>query len=383
MSNVFDYLAWRGDLLFRQSPFNEVDGAILARFAYAPFECMETPIGDRKVSIKEAANSLLEHPDIEDEVLLKIDLRLIESIAESERFNDLKIFAYENVYDIETQTQFSAITVQLDKGWYFVAFRGTDATFIGWKEDFNMSFLCPVPSQEMAVRYLNKVGGQLNGKLIVGGHSKGGNLSVYSSAFCEQEIQRRIAAIYNFDGPGFDKSILSTEGYQNICDRIQTFIPQSSIVGMLLEHEESYIIVHSDQTINVFQHDVLSWNVERNHFEYLETVTNASKFIDSTLKAWIADMTPEQREQFIDAIYSIVSQTNLQSFKELNNNYIASAKAITNSIKNLDEDTRQAVIKALLSLAKCAKGVIADSIKKNIINGNDAKSIDTTEKKDL
>lgn len=382
MSNIFDYFTWRGDLILQQEPFNEVDGAVLARFAYAPFDSIEQQINSGQMTVKSAVDILLARPDTKEKVLMKIDLKLLENIAGSERYKDMKLLAYENVFDVDQQVQFSVITIQLDSDTYFVSFRGTDSTFVGWKEDFNMSFLCPVPSQEMAVRYLNKVGRQLNGKLIVGGHSKGGNLSVYSSAFCEPEIQKRIAAIYNFDGPGFDKSVLSTEGYQNICDRIQTFIPQSSIVGMLLEHEESYIIVHSDQAINVLQHDVLSWNVERNHFEYLETVTNTSKFIDSTLKAWIADMAPEQREQFIDAIYSIVSQTNIQSFKELNNNYIASAKAITSSIKNLSEDTRQAVIKALLSLAKCAKGVIADSFRKNAGNSDDIKSIGSPENKD-
>ena len=150
-----------------------------------------------------------------------------------------------------------------------------------------------------------------------------------------------------------------------------------------MEHEEEYTIVHSAQAINILQHDVLSWDVRRNHFEYLETVTNSSKFIDTTLKAWIADMAPEQREKFIDTIYSIISETNLQSFKDINNNnYIASAKAITNSIKNLDDDTRQAVIKALLSLAKCAKDVIADSFRKNTGIPENVKSIGSAEHKD-
>ncbi len=383
MSNVFDYLAWRGDLLLEQEPFNEVDGAILARFAYAPFELMQDSVNDVPASIKDAARSLLVHPDIESKVLMKIDLKLLANIAESERFQNMKIFAYENVYDVETQVQFSAVTIQLDSDLYFVAFRGTDSTFIGWKEDFNMSFICPVPSQEMAVKYLDKIAKTVNGRFIVGGHSKGGNLSVYASAFCEPSFQERIDAIYNFDGPGFDKSILSTDGYKNICDRIKTYIPQSSIVGLLLEHEEEYTIVHSTQAINVLQHDILSWEIQRNHFEYLETVTNSSKFIDSTLKAWIADMAPEQREKFIDAVYLIISQTNMQSFKDLNNNnYIASAKAITNSIKNLDDDTRQAVIKALLSLAKCAKDVIADSFRKNTGSPEDIKSIGSAENKD-
>ena len=33
MANVFDYLAWRGDLPFSAAPFNAVDSLILSRLS--------------------------------------------------------------------------------------------------------------------------------------------------------------------------------------------------------------------------------------------------------------------------------------------------------------------------------------------------------------
>lgn len=226
-----------------------------------------------------------------------------------------------------------------------------------------MSFVCPVPAQKMAVQYLEKIAKNNKGNFIVSGHSKGGNLAVYAAAFCDNSIQKRIDSVYNYDGPGFSENILSETGYKAICNKITTFVPQSSIVGLLLGHEEKYIIVRSTQTIKVMQHDVYSWVVKRKNFEHLETITNGSKFIDATLKSWVASMSMEQREKFADAIYTVLAETNVQSFKELSDNWFVSAKAIIKSLKNLDDETKTAVIKTLKSLISSTKSGIIRTIK--------------------
>lgn len=129
------------------------------------------------------------------------------------------------------------------------------------------------------------------GSSWLGGHSKGGNLAVYAAAFCPAALQERIAAVYNNDGPGFDADVIALPGYQRICARVQTFVPQSSIVGMLLEHEEAYTIIHS--TGDGFgQHNLYTWEVLRDRFVTLETVTNGSRFLDRTLKQWLAGLEP-------------------------------------------------------------------------------------------
>lgn len=361
MSDIFDYLYWRGDLTLTQVAFNEIDALILSRLSYVPFDRIALHTTGSSISIYDAATSLLELPDIKQSVLWKYDIDLLQALSKSERYHAAFLTNYVNQIDENTQKQFSAVTIQLDKDLNFISFRGTDNTLIGWKEDFNMSFTCPVPAQESAVKYLETVSALLDGNLIVGGHSKGGNLAVYASAFCTQKTQKRIISIYNFDGPGFDKRVLSTPQYEQICSRTTTFIPQSSIVGLLLEHEEQYIIVKSLQKTGFLQHDIYSWTVERNHLCYLNQVTNSSKFIDHTLKGWVSDMTPKQREQFVDTLYSIIQQTNAHTWRELSDNWFASAKIIHTSIKNLDESTQKMIVQSLSLLVKNIKTSIKKS----------------------
>ena len=167
-------------------------------------------------------------------------------------------------------------------------------------------------------------------------------------------MQRRIGAVYNFDGPGFDGTVLTQEGYRRVCDRIQTYVPQSSVVGMLLGHEEKYTIVHSEQTF-LQQHDTYSWEVRGKGFHCLDTVDSSSRFVDYTLKAWLAEMTPAQREQFVDAIYEVMRQTNARTLRQMNENWFATATSMLRSAKNMDEETRQAVTHALGLLVRAAR----------------------------
>lgn len=355
ITNIFDYFTWRGDLTLEHSDFNEIDGVILARLAYLPFEKIMEQQSMNPVKIAFAAKAFLELPDIDLIVLMKEDVRLLASLAESPRFQNMEILMYVNQIDTETQTQFSVITVRIDENRYFISFRGTDNTLIGWKEDFNMSFVCPVPAQELALHYVEKIARSVSGRLIIGGHSKGGNLAVYASSCCSDDVQERIEKVYNYDGPGFDDKILLTEGYKKICRRVSTFVPQSSIVGMLLGHEEEYTIVHSAQVGGIWQHDTYSWEIKRDRFVYLESVNNSSRFIDYTLKTWVENLDYSQREKFVDTIYTVISETNATTLRELGDNWFSSAVTVLKSVKNLDEATRSAVTEALLLLARSAK----------------------------
>ena len=353
MTDMFDYLLWRGDLAIEKDSFNEVDGIIMAALSYIPFELIKEHM-EGKISLGKAAELILEIPDIEEKLLFKKDYRLLCEVIKSERFKNILLSGYENFINTETQTQFSAITATLEKKLHCVCFRGTDDNLIGWKEDFNMAFVSPVPGQKSAVKYLEKSAGRLSGKLIVCGHSKGGNFAIYASAFCKKTVKRRIEHIYNYDGPGFTPEILESEGYKSICKKIRTFVPQSSVVGMLLEHEDDFTIV-SSHNIGLLQHGYYSWEVEGRGFVCLEEVTNNSKVIDRTLKKWLYEMSNEQRENFIEAIYGIVEKTNATTIKELTDNWFSSAIVILRSVKNLDEPTRKAVNQALGEFVRCAR----------------------------
>ena len=356
MANILDYLDWRGDLTLAERGFNEVDNLLMAELCFLDFSGIVPADFSASVSLPEAMQKYdAARPQETMGVLVPEQIpELGHKMAASRRFSDLTLCAYVSRTDEETQTQFSALTALLSDKTAYIAFRGTDDTIVGWKEDFNMAFTCPVPAQRLAARYAASAMLRFPGEFLLGGHSKGGNFAVYAAAFCGDEIQDRIEAVYNYDGPGFDSKVLSEPGYQRICQKIQTFVPQSSVVGMLLGHEEKYTIVHSEQTF-LQQHDTYSWEVLQKHFHYLDTVDNSSRFVDYTLKAWLAQMTPAQREQFVDAIYEVMRQTNAHTLHQMNENWLASAASILKSAKNMDEETRQAVTHVaglLLSSAK-------------------------------
>ena len=354
MTDLFDYLFWRGDLPMEQIPFNQVDGMILSRFAYVPFEYFAEPLPRRFVSLREMAGPAEEDQALQTEQRWRLrDRELLGALAESRRFGDLTAGFFDSKLDEVLQTQFAAITVRLAEGLTAVIFRGTDNTVVGWKEDLDMSYRCPVPGQKMAEEYVRKVAERVKGRLILCGHSKGGNLAVYAGAFCGRDVQERIDAVYNYDGPGFYGDVLQTEGYRCIQDRIHTFVPQFSVVGMLLGHPEGHTVVHSDES-GLGQHDVYSWEVHGPAFVCLETVTGGSQFVAGTIREWTEDMSPEQFEQFVQVIYSVLTDTSFHTMREMRENWFDTARSFVRSVTDMDETARAAAMEALKMLARSA-----------------------------
>ncbi len=350
MANIFDYIFWRGDLDFDFQPFNELDGLVLCRLSYLPCDGV---LGSEPMTLPELYAALEAQLDIESRLIRPDDIRLLAEASASKRFCGIRAYNYVNQIDFESQTQFSAVCYILADGRRFIAFRGTDTTLVGWKEDFNMAFICPVPAQLTAVKYLKHAAAESRAPLILGGHSKGGNLAVYAGAFCPPAVQERVELIYNFDGPGFDQKILDTPGYDAICPRVRTFVPQSSVVGMLLGHEEQYTVVHSQES-GLTQHNIYTWDVERETLKYLDTVTRGSRFIDRTLKDWLAAMSMEQRAVLVDTVYEAMQRTGARTVPELKANWFGSTRAIIRAAGALPEDDRKMMLKTLRLLMQSA-----------------------------
>lgn len=220
-----------------------------------------------------------------------------------------------------------------------------------------MSYLCPIPGQITAAEYVHRMAALTEGRLILCGHSKGGNLAVYAGAFCGEEIQERIDAVYNYDGPGFFEDVLQSGGYRGICGKIHTFIPQFSVVGMLLGRGEKSSVVHSTEN-GLHQHDMYSWEMRGPGFVHLGTVTGGSRFVDSALTGWIAEMTPEQFELFADAIYKVMEDTNAKTLHQMRENLFDTVVSIVHSVGDMDEDTRRAVMECVkLLVINAGRGV--------------------------
>lgn len=352
MSNILDYIDWRGDLSFKNDKFNEIDNLILSRVAYFYFDGIIKD--DETISLNEAYSRFQNLDQSKVRILQKEDMDLFPAVAKSRRYGSLRLKNYVNNRDLSEEKQFSAISIILPDNTAYISFRGTDNTLIGWKEDFNMSFMKLIPAQKAAKDYLNKVAGDITGMLRVGGHSKGGNLAIYAAAFCNNDIKDRIIAVYNNDGPGFFEEIIETPNYQSIVPKIHTYIPQSSIIGRLLNHAEKCNIVKSTQ-VGIYQHDLYSWQLMGNEFIKLEEVTKESEFIDKTLKSMLKEVDEQQREKFWMTMFEILSSTNAETLAQIRENWFSNSKIFYETYKNLDDESKKIInttLKSLLSIAK-------------------------------
>lgn len=351
MPNILDYLDWRGDLPFVIAPFNKVDNLILSQLSYVNFNNIIPGImNDDYILMKDAGKLYMEANPLEK--MKKGDVEaigrynLIEKLSLSRRYKNAKLLNYISILDEKNEKQFSAMCIQLGDNSMYVAFRGTDDTITGWKEDFNMTLAMPVPSQLEAVNYLNIVGSENNMKLRVGGHSKGGNLAIYAAINCEDDIKMRIRKIYNNDGPGFTQDIIDSNEYQSLLNKIITIVPEYSLFGLMFEHRECYMIVKSSEN-GIMQHDPLSWQVIGNDFKYVQTVCKGSMVLNTSLTNWINSLTDEEKYNFIEVIYKVIKSSGCTSVSDFRNSTVKYAPAVLKEYSSLDSNTKDMAIKAL------------------------------------
>ena len=308
MADIFEYLTWRGDIPFSAMGPNPVDGLIFSTLVYVNFSAVTPHTPYSRVPLSRAVMLLLADAEVTKKIRVDRDLELLAAVAASERYKHVEIGFYRDIFIPEEDTQFAAMTFFLNDGSAYSAFRGTDYSLVGWKEDFNMSFLDHIPAQRLAVEYLKDLASIFTGPLHLGGHSKGGNLAIYAAAMAGEAIQDRIMDVRNFDGPGFMEHVLEHPGYDRIVPKCRTYLPQSSFFGMLLEREEPHTIIKSRQ-IGLLQHEPYSWEIMAADF-IPDTQTPDSVFIGKTMKSWLASMSNQERNEFFDAVFGLLMTDN-------------------------------------------------------------------------
>ncbi len=355
MANIFDYIKWRGDLTFSQDPFNAVDALVFSALTYIRY------VGDVEAQpriptpVKEAADALFAMPDYESRARAQHDLDLLHLAAQSRRFGESRICLYRDEFIPEQETQFAAMTFLLDEGSMVLAFRGTDNSLVGWKEDFNMTFQQTIPAQRLAAQYTRDVALEFSNPMHLAGHSKGGNLAVFAAARSSPMVQARILSVSSNDGPGFTKYLMGDPGYLAMVPKINTYIPQSSVIGMLLEHEEPYTVIRS-KTVGILQHDPYSWEVLGREFIPVQEVTETSAFLDATIKTWFAEMTNLERNQLVDVMFTLLGTGGVENALD-----IFQPKNIRTYIKTLSSDVnlRRVLSTEFLGLMDAAKRTYA------------------------
>lgn len=359
--NILDYLDWRGDLLFEERPFNEVDNLILSELVYLNMDGLvpadpndSIPLPELLVRYKAAG---YDQSDI-----LNDPLPLLEKAASAERFSRVRVGRYVNRIDSDQVLQFAAATFYLNNALY-IAFRGTDNTITGWREDFNFAYMDETPGQSESVAYVNAVAKDTSCPIWIGGHSKGGNFAVYAASFCDRQIRDRILKVYSNDGPGFVHSVVDSENYASILSRTEKIIPESSLVGILLSGMERRRVVKSSAN-GILQHNPYSWDILGARFDYADARSPSSIFWDEALSRWMDTLSDTEKADLVSAIFDSLEASGVSTLSGLKENLFSAGSAFLDSIKKISPKEQESVGGAVGKLFAAGRDTLYENLKK-------------------
>ena len=360
--DILSYLEWRGDISIARLPLCEADYAVFACCSYLPYDgIVPESFNAAPISMWNAVTKVRELESLEGDgrcFHYKEDDEMTVELLSCPRYISLGVIGFVNRIDEEKQEQFSAVTFLLPGKSRLVVFRGTDRTLTGWREDFNMLYLENVPSQEDAVKYLEEAAKDSEGDIYVCGHSKGGNLAMYASAYCSDKVKSRIKEIVNLDGPGFSKERIESSEFISIKDRLRSFVPQQSIVGMLLEHLEKHSVVHS-RGAALWQHSLYTWDIRRGDFIRETDVKALSRNVDATLKNWLLSMEVEKREKMLKGIWEVVEASGVDNVEDLFT--FKSTLRMMRRMGKIDEETKEIISETTRLFVKAIKKMQTDN----------------------
>lgn len=369
MGNILTYLAWRGDLPFEAQPFNEVDNLILAEFSYIDFSNFVPAPGEngsiRVADAFAAMSSSSKGAAVKAFTASAYYHELWQKMAVSKRFSGARLSNYIDIYDEPRQTQFAALHVALADGTTYIAFRGTDQTICGWREDFAMSFQV-VGAQKQGVHYLEKTMAP-HITYRVGGHSKGGNIAIYSAALCNETLRRQIVAIYNNDGPGFSPELLQASAYSAVKEKIVRIVPEYSVIGMLFEQQGPQIIVKSNAE-GLMQHSGTTWAVEGNGFVAASGLSLKCKEVNQIFDAWMEDVTMEERPVFVKEFFDALEASGAKNIDEISKGGIAGFESVLSALAGTQKGTKSV-------LGKLVKSFVTQVKPRHLVRWLQAKSV--------
>lgn len=361
MNDIMEYIKWRGDLTFENSPFNEVDSYIIAKIGTLDLKGIVPENGDR-ISLVDALDIYYSSRGSRaGELGLLASKQIfpaVQAIAETERFGSLELSGYISRVNNEMTKQFSALSVILPDGRTYISFRGTDDSITGWKENFMLAVEDEVPAQKDALMYLTWCAEIYEGRLIVGGHSKGGNLAVYASAMASIDIQNRIDIIYSFDGPGFRKGFFEKSGYMEIKDRVYNILPRYSLIRTLLEQQGECRIVESGR-MGPAAHDGFVWGVMGPAFICCDGLSRSSRSFNDTMDKVLDEMAVDERREFIDEFFGVIEEAGIEQLMDMTEHGLRKAIGLAGSFRKASK-TRQFAGEILEQLLKAYAADIAE-----------------------
>lgn len=378
MDSIVTYIE-REQRTFTESPVNAVDSLVLSSLCYFNFNklvlkpelsTVSCPL-DTHTSTPVLLSDILALCDVDwltEGSWLKDSedtLRFVQAIRASRRYRNVSVAFFVDEISDAVDKQFSATTFFLQStsgAIAYIAFRGTDGTLTGWKEDFNLSYKPVIPSQRSALAYVSGVSSATQCPLILGGHSKGGNLAQYAALCTDESTYQRIVAVYDHDGPSFLEDPSPRRTTADYDCKLHKLVPESSAFGMILERRDDYRVVQSSASA-IFQHHPFSWIVNGDDFVYQEDLNASAQFFDEALDTWLRSKTPAERERFIQTIYDLIMQTNATSWAEFQTRLGANVATVMGAGSKLDSDTKQFLASTLRSLGATLKNQTIARIK--------------------
>lgn len=345
MWDMFSYLDEYGGYTFTEKALCEVDALVLSQLTYYVFDGIAPGINDSKPPVE-----LIRLPSLMNKdnfICVGWDTenskKLFEKIVNSRRFRSTRICDYVNEVDKEKDMQFCAMVFLLGNGDIFVAFRGTDDELVGWKEDFCMAYRTPIASQERSVSYVDEIMRSLikrrKAHFYFGGHSKGGNLAVYAAMNSKKQIQRRIARVYNMDGPGFRPEFMESFSYDVIKEKTIKIIPGKSFVGMLMQPDDDYVLIDSNE-VGILQHIPLSWQVAGDKFVRAKSQQDERKKLYERINSWLLGIDKDKIGNFLQIMFETVEMTQAETLSELTEERWKKSGSIVHAYKYMDDEMK-------------------------------------------
>ena len=344
MNNIIDYIREYKDITFKEHPFNEVDALVLSQFSYLKWEHVIPRLqdNDEGITLTEMSKRMLDAEVFVYERFVENNRAMWAAMLESKRYSTMKCNYLSVDLNRNLETQFMAFVAFPDDSLPVIVYRGTDETLLGWKEDYNMALNMPIVGQNLASLYLKQVALRLDGKFNIAGHSKGGNLAAYSAMDSSAELRERINIIYDFDGPHFRPELLEKLDYEAIKPKLHKFIPQSSVIGILLETDHYYTVIKSDAYSGIQQHDPFMWVVKGSSFKRLDKVNKHSIRLNEKMIELLWYLTIDQVYEFGRGLFEIVGLDKIYSIDEIEKKSMGDiASAAIKNISDIDMDTRK------------------------------------------
>lgn len=362
--NIINYINKYGDKTFEEKSLNEIDKLIFSQLSYVKYNGIVSPNSHNKKTIEQVGYEFfinITKKEILNNILaIRTAINILNRVRVTNRYKNLLMYNY--IYIGDDTKQFSAVCIEINSKLIYVSFEGTDHLMSGWEEDFKIAYKFPVPAHKQAIRYLNKNFLFRDCKIIVGGHSKGGNLALVSSMYALPIVKNKIIEIYSYDGPGLRKKQINSKRYKEIKNKYTHVIPNNSVVGLLFWHDNDHKVIKSNRFL-IMAHNVLSWQIDGDKFIEAE-LSSFSKLIDEAITTWLNKYSDVERKQFVEYIFKIFQNNNITSLIQIMDNY----KLIIDLLKeagNIDSTVKDMTKELINILVECNKNYIKSKFSKS------------------